>query len=119
MKKREIDIVLPFGCVCCVRFVTSRSTPSLATLPVAWKLLSVAFRKPERVSGNLARASGASKVSAITRLWARRVEYQIHVGCGSFVLAQIGEHWHPASVKRCWRAHNDRRTGGDFSDETR
>src|SRR6202049_4141864 len=68
------------------------------------------FARPARVG---------TPASVFPQLWVRRVENQVLVGCGGFVLTEIGKDGHPASVRHWGRAHDDGGPAGNFSDELR
>src|SRR4030081_1368005 len=55
--------------------------------------------------------------STKTTLWLRRVENQVPVDCGGFVLGQVDKDGHLASVRRWWRTYGDGSAVGNFPDE--
>src|SRR5271170_118199 len=57
------------------------------------------------------------KTSVFHHLLLWRVECEVHVGIGGFVLAEVEKKWHPAPVRRRWRAHDDRRTARNLAHE--
>jgi hypothetical protein len=95
---------------------TSRKLQGTILYPGYWKsfksrgynhMNSLVLTQRERVSCEFKRSTnphlscGVSSIASVFyQLWVRRVEKQIRVGRGGFVLAQVDKDGHPASVRR-------------------